>query len=123
MNNIALLGFLIVIATGCAPEVRTTVFQQSTPKAENAQIKIYRLKYPDCDFEELGIVNSRQRNELIPMEEVMEALLAEARRFGGDAIVELSESNPIDNVSQCGIDRDPILSGTVIKFSDPSCTK
>ena len=82
----------------------------------------FHFKAPQCEFEEVGIVNSRQRNKLISMEEVMGSLLAEARKMGGDAIDGLNETNPIHNVSaEYGVDRDPVLSGTVIRFANSSC--
>ena len=113
---------LVFLLAGCSPAVRTTTFQKLSPKPIDAPIKIFRLKTPQCNFEEIGIVNSRQRNKLISMDEVMNSLLVEARKMGGDAIIGLNETNPIHNVSsQYGIDRDPVLSGTVIKFTDPNC--
>jgi hypothetical protein len=124
MKIIIILSLLISLTTGCTPAVRTTVFQNFPPKEENAHIKIFSFKSPQCNFEEIGIVNSRQRNKFISMNEVMKSLLVEARRMGGDAIIGLNETNPIHNVSsQYGVDRDPVLSGTVIKFTDPACNK
>ncbi len=123
MRKAFLSIIFLIFVNSCAPAIRTTAFQHLPPKAENAPIKIYRLKMPQCNFEEVGIVNSRQRNKLIPMSEVMNALFVEARKLGGDAIIGLNETNPIHNVSsQYGIDRDPVLSGTVIKFTDKNCT-
>ena len=122
-----LIPFIIsvaIILPGCTAAVRSTAFQSYSPKPVNHPIKIYRLKAPQCEFIEVGIVNSRQRNKLISMQEVMESLLAEARRMGGDAIAGLNETNLVHNVStQYGIDRDPALSGTVIRFTDSSCQK
>ncbi len=122
-----LMAFIISVAilvSGCTAAVRSTSFHSYSPKPVDHPIKVYRLKSPQCEFEEVGIVNSRQRNKLISMEEVMGSLLAEARRMGGDAVVGLNETNPIHNVSaEHGIDRDPVLSGTVIRFTDSSCQK
>lgn len=124
MKNLVIVILLVTFITGCSAAVRSTSFQSYAPNPENHPIKAYRLKMPQCEFEEIGIVNSRQRNKLISMNEVMESLLSEARRMGGDAIVGLNESNPIHNISaEYGVDRDPVLSGTVIKFTDQSCKK
>ncbi len=111
----------ILLLVGCSPAVRTTTFQQLPPKPVDAPIKIFRIKTPRCNFEEIGIVNSRQRNTFISMDEVMNSLIVEARNMGGDAIIGLNETNPIHNVNEYGIDRDPVLSGTVIKSTDPNC--
>lgn len=116
-----LLVLFSVLVSGCVPATRTTVFQHLPPKSVDAPIKIFRFKFPQCDFEEVGIINSRQRNKFISMDEVMDSLLNEARRIGGDAIIRLNETNPIHNVTEYGLDRDPVLSGTVIKFIDQNC--
>ncbi len=112
----------VFLLTGCSPAVRTTTFQKLPPKRVDAPIKIFRFKTPQCNFEEIGIVHSRQRNKFISMGDVMNSLIVEARKMGGDAIIGFNETNPIHNVSsQYGIDRDPVLSGTVIRFTDPNC--
>lgn len=51
----------------------------------------------------------------------MKSLIDEARKLGGDAIIGLNETNPVHNVSEYGIDRDPVLSGTVIRFINKDC--
>ncbi len=123
-NGVILLTLILTLVSGCSPDIRTTVFQHNPSKHVNAPIKIFRFKSPQCNFEEVGIVNSRQRNKLISMNEVMESLRIEARRLGGDAIIGLNETNPIHNIdTQYGtLDRDPVLSGTIIKFTDATCT-
>lgn len=113
----------IFILSSCSPAIRTTVFKSYEAKPDSAEIKIYRYKMPVCDYEEIGIVNSRQRNKLISMEAVLESLIAEARKIVGDAIIGLEETNPIHNVGDYGIDRDPVLSGTIIRFIDKNCKK
>ena len=123
LMNTAILIALLVLVTGCAPDVRTTAFQKIPPKHENAPIKIFSFKLPQCIFEEIGFVNVRQPNKFISMDEVMRSLLVEVRRLGGDAVIGLNETNPIHSVrGGRRIDRDPVLSGTVIKFTDPYCT-
>lgn len=124
MKLIFTLFLLLTFISGCTPAIRSTAFVQLLPKSKDAPIKIFRYKTPRCDFEEVGIVNSRQRNKFISMSEVMSSLLTEARKLGGDAIMGLNETNPIHNVSsEYGVDRDPVLSGTVIKFTDENCKR
>ena len=117
-----LIGLNLALAA-CAPATRTTIFQSYSPKPVGSAIKIYGAKSPICDFEELGIVSSRQRNKFISMEDVVESLRVEARSLGGDAILGLTETNPINNVTEYGVDRDPVLAGTVIRFSNPDCAE
>lgn len=118
------LGRLAVFATvafaclACSPATRGTSFSNYPPRPETQAIRIYRSTLPKQPFEEIGIVSSRQRNKLISMEAVMESLKQKAREMGGDAIIGLSEANEAQGyVGDTGIlDRDPVLSGTVIRF-------
>jgi len=117
--------FMIVFVfwlTGCSPSVRTITFQKLPPKSDDTQIKIFRVKMPQCNFEEIGIVHSCKRNRFISMEAVVNSLRVEARKMGGDALIDLNETNRIHQINKYGkIIRDPVLSGTVIKFTDPNC--
>ncbi|MFQ5753399.1 MAG: hypothetical protein ACE5HI_15525 [bacterium] len=117
---------ILLIVSGCSPAVRSTAFQSYTPKPKEHPIKIYRTKQPKCPYEEIGIVSSRQRNKLISMEKVMESLKQRAREMGGDAVIGLGEQNETQGaVTPEGavvLDRDPVLSGTVIRFKEPDCT-
>jgi hypothetical protein len=61
------------------------------------------------------------------MDAVMEALKDQDRQMGGDAIIGLAEEDQTRGgvVSGSGmiiLDRDPVLSGTVIKFISQDCT-
>jgi len=58
------------------------------------------------------------------MDRVMESLKERAREMGGDAIIRFSESNEIQGFTgnSGNMDRDPVLSGTVIRFRDPTCS-
>lgn len=111
---------LLVAVWGCAPELRVTRFNTYPPRPPGHEIKIYRTTLPDRPYEEIGLVRSRQRNKFISMEEVLESLKKAAREMGGDAIIGLAETNEAQGfVGNTGIlDRDPVLSGTVIRFLD-----
>jgi len=95
-----------------------TRFATYPSQPPNHEIKIYRTTLPDRQYEEIGIVSSRQRNKFISMEEVLESLKKAARQMGGDAIIGLTENNEAQGIiGDTGIlDRDPVLSGTVIRF-------
>ena len=120
MRAIALIT-LFSILSSCAPATRTTVFQNYSPRPDDHPIKIFRHKMPKCEYEEIGIVSARQRNKLISMNKVMNSLQNQARKLGGDAIIGFTEANPVHNISGAGIDRDPVLSGTVIRFKRRDC--
>lgn len=121
MKTTPLLVILFLGMNGCSSAIRTTTFQQYPPNPEGTRIKIFMHKSPQCEFEEVGIVSARQRNKFISMDEVMESLLSEVRRIGGDAIIGFSESNPIQSANESSIDRDPVLSGTAVKFINQDC--
>ncbi len=116
--RIVFVIIFVFLLTGCSPSVRTITFQKLPPKPDDIQIALFRFKRPQCNFEEIGIVHSCKRNKFISMDDVINSLIVEARKMGGDAIIGLNET-----VGQWGIFRDPILSGTVINFTDPNCRK
>jgi SepF-like predicted cell division protein (DUF552 family) len=59
------------------------------------------------------------------MDAVAESLRDKARELGGDAVIRLSEQDQIQGavISSRGVklDRDPVLSGTVIRFTRADC--
>lgn len=116
--NLSVILLLLVTICGCTPATRATRFSTYPPQSPGHEIKIYRTTLPDQPYEEIGLVSSRQRNKFISMEAVLESLKEEARKMGGDAIIGLTENNETQGfVGDTGIlDRDPVLSGTVIRF-------
>ena len=73
------------------------------------------------------MVSSRQRNKFISMDEVWQSVIERARKMGGDAVLGVGESEEFMATVQSGattvVDTDPVLSATVIRFTDPSCTE
>jgi len=116
-------AFVLALATACAPATKITVLHQHPPKPADSPMPIFHLDQPQCDFQEIGIVNSRRPTKFVPMKEVTTALRAEARKIGGDALVGVYESNIIHDPSAFFLDRDQVLSGVVIKFTDPDCAQ
>lgn len=127
----SIIFYLIILffSQGCGlrPATRATVFQHHPPKPDNYPIIIYRTKLPECPYDEIGIISSKRKTKLITMEQVIESIKQKARQMGGDAVIGLSEVNEVKgaDVSNSGVvlDRDLVLSGTVIKFKDPECTE
>jgi len=119
LHSLPIVALILAVVCGCAPSTRVTSFETYPPRPSTHKIRIYRTTLPDRPFEEIGLVSSRQRNKFISMEAVLESLKKEAREMGGDAIIGLSEVNEAQGfVGDTGIiDRDPVLSGTVIRFS------
>ena len=122
-NTIRPLSAFILAICGCAPALRSTVFQSLPPQPVDHPIAIFQTKLPDCPYDEVGIVSSRQRNKFISMASALAALKTRAREMGGDAILGLGERNEVQGfVGSTGVmDRDPVLSGTVIRFRERDC--
>lgn len=132
MNSfIHIMGFLFFsfLIFGCSPAVNKVYLlsDKLPPKPKNHPIKIFQNKLPECPFEEVGYVTSRQRNKLISMESVMESVRDAAREMGGDAVMNLTwgEQNMGGVVSNNAIviDHDPVLSGTIIRWTEENCKK
>ena len=119
----------LALLCSCAPAVRATRLSAVPyePRPADYPIRMYQSERPRCAFEEVGLVTSRQRNQLIPMDQVVEALRAQARQLGGDAVVGVGESDQLQGAALVGrsviADRDPVVSGTVIRFKDSECTE
>jgi hypothetical protein len=113
------IGALSLLVS-CGPATRATRFAEYAPRPPDHQIQIYRSVFPDRPYEEIGIVSSRQRNKLVSMDSVLQSLKKKAQEMGGDGIIGLSEANEMQGVvgSSGIVDRDPVLSGTVIRFVD-----
>ena len=118
--RLSIVALLLAAVCGCTAATRVTRFGTYPTRPPAHQIRIYMTTLPDRPYEEIGIVSSRQRNKFISMEAVMESLKKEAREMGGDAIIGFTEVNEAQGfVGDTGIlDRDPVLSGTVIRFLD-----
>lgn len=114
-------------AASCSPAVRSTQFAPAPARAADHPIRVYQQTRPQCPFEELGSVSSRKRNKFVSMDAVMEAMRDRARKMGGDALVGLTEADEARGAVAIGagiaLDRDPVLSATVIRFTDPDCAE
>ena len=118
-----LLSLVFVLALGaCSPGVRATSFVSFSPRPDDHPIQVYRSTIPECQFEEVGIVSSRRESSLVSMDKVLEALRSKARELGGDAVIGMVEANEARNVI-LGVDRDTVLSGTIIRFTDQDCQR
>lgn len=119
---------IVVLLAACSPAVRVTRLSPEAyePRPADHPIRLYQSGRPKCDYEEVGLIIARQRNVFTSMEEVAESMRKKARELGADAVVGLIETDqvqgasaPLDN--NVVIDRDPVLSGTAIRFKSPDC--
>jgi len=115
------LSLLLALASvGCGPAVQSMNFVPSPQPATPSDypIRIYGEAKPECEYREIGGVSSQKKNGLVSMERVMEGLRERARKMGGHAIIGTRFVG-----SAGGDDNDPVVSGTVIRFDDPTCTR
>ena len=118
---LAAVGMLI----GCGPIVRSTPFASFASRPPEHPIRVYSTQVPDCPYEEVGLVSAQKRDMFVSMDEVLDALKREAREMGGDAVVGVSESAVASGGSigeTVTIGSNPVLSGTVIRFTQTDCT-
>lgn len=108
---------------GCGPAVRSTPFETFPPHPADHPIGIYSTKTPECPYEEVGLVSARRRYALVmSMSDVLEALKERARAMGGDAVMGVSEGAEVSGDGE-DVTSTPVLSGTVIRFTEEECTR
>ena len=121
----AAIGMLTAaILSGCGPAVRSTAFETYPPRSADHPIRVYSTKTPECPYEEVGLVSARQQNRLtVTMEDILEALKARAREMGGDAVVGVSQGTEPQGGAVGEISGEPVIAGTVIRFTQADCTR
>ena len=83
------LAIIVLYSVTCTPAVNRVYFlpERLPAKPEDYPIRLYFDQLPECEYQEIGMITSRQRNKLISMDAVTEALRCEARKMGGDAVI------------------------------------
>lgn len=123
MNGYRVVLLILAALVGaCSPSVRNTTFLPQLPPArpDDHPIRVYYSRLPECEYEEIGLVTSSRPSQFVSMEQVRAALIAEARRMGGDAVVNLNEQSVVSGGGEY-IDADRALQGTVVRFTDAAC--
>jgi len=125
---VSFLGLLLILATigGCSPGIQSTVFESYPPKPDDHQVTVFSSSLPKCPYDEIGMVSARRKSNLVSMQGVLESIRRRVREMGGDAIIGFGETTQMRSAvathGEIVLDRDPVLSGTVIHFRDPKCT-
>jgi hypothetical protein len=124
------VNFLLFIAlAACAPAVQSVMFVSPapSPRAADHPIRFYGSTRPECPFEEVGTVRARKPNSFVSMEAVAESIRERARSMGGDAVIGVGEATETRGASLVGsavvLNRDPVVSGTVIRFTNAACAR
>ena len=129
MNGIRLVAATLAVSmlTACAPSVDTVRLSpvRYPPRPQDFRIRMYSTERPRCAFEEVGTVRSRKPGFWVSMEDVAESVRDVARELGGDAVIALTNVSQINGGTVIGstvsVDTDPVLSGTVVRFTEDDC--
>ena len=111
----------LVLLLGCSPAIDSAQFVRMAPGPSGQEIRIFSHKLPTCAYDELGRITGARRHGFQSLQEVLDAMRERAREMGGHAILGLGA---VQQPSGVDAEDDPAtaLTGTVIRFSDESCT-
>ena len=107
---------LACLATACATRVRSVLFDPAhplPPKPADAAVVMFSIQRPECAYQEIGTVSAAGGKP----EEITLRIRERAREMGGDAIVGIAQSLTDHSHTRT------TLTGTVIKFREPSCMR
>ncbi len=80
----------VVAALGCAPAVDTTMLGGPyPPRPPDEEILTYSTRLPECPYAEVAVLAGFESDLTRSLDDTLDALKAEARRLGADAIVNL----------------------------------
>ena len=121
-----LLGYicLLVLLGGCAVNVQSAqlCFRKYPPRPSGYLIEVYQDVLPEAPFVEIAAVKARKRG-IDSVKKIISALQEQARKLGGDAIINLSESIESRTIIDVNrgerIVRLKFYSATVIRFIEP----
>jgi hypothetical protein len=122
---------LIVSAGGCSPTITKVQLsaERYPARPSNFPIQLYAEKFPECEYEEIGVVSSQQIG-FVSVEETTEGLRKAAREMGGDAIVnfrmgQITQTDVSGNSKSVtsSTSTSAVLNGTVIRFKQENCRK
>jgi hypothetical protein len=131
VSRYALAVASALLASACAPKVRSAVFMTAPPTPSDQDVRIYRTQMPRCAYDELGVVT--WPNASRKLQAGVEKMRARAREMGGHAIVGFSMGERINGTTTTvssdsshtvigsSVDLQTLVSGTVIRFRDALC--
>jgi len=127
---------LLVALSACSPRVYSTAFVSLPPKELDDVIQVYEATSPGCLFEEVGMLTAPLVNKFvspeagvtlganISMERVLDTFRVKARELGGDALIAPVSPRRLEGIDQLiTADFNNVLSGIVIRFTDPECQR
>ena len=123
-----LLGLAVVVPLACGPVVRVVPLgaAPAPARAGDAPVRVFATALPRCAFAEIATmtVEGGGGNGT----RLLEAARTRTRALGGDAIVGLLQGvkprQPGNDVLASLLTTEStVLSGTIVRFTDPACTE
>ena len=127
---------LLVVLSACSPRVYSTDIFSLPPKEPDDVIQDYEATSAGCLFEEVGMLTAPLVNKFvspeagvtlganISMERVLDTFRVKARELGGDALIAPVSPRRLEGIDQViTADFNNVLSGIVIRFTDPECQR
>jgi hypothetical protein len=127
MRRPAAVALCALLAAACGPAVTLVRLdpEPAEPRPSDQVVRMYSTQRPRCAYRELGLVTGRRRNGLVSMDRVVDAMRRRAREIGGDAIVEVATRSVVSGGAASdgaiSLGSEPVVSGTVVRFTDASC--
>ena len=113
---------LVLGAAACSPAVSSGKFSSQPFPPTSGEITLYSTKVPTCAYDEIGLVHVKRRHGFTDLQDLIDAMRERAREMGGNAIVGVGLAARVEGSSDSiNLDRD--VSGTVIRFQQPDCTR
>jgi len=113
---------LVLGAAACSPAVSSGKFSSQPFPPTSGEITLYSTKVPTCAYDEIGLVHVKRRHGFTDLQDLIDAMRERAREMGGNAIVGVGLAARVEGSSDTiNLDRD--VSGTVIRFQQPDCTR
>ncbi len=100
-----------IAAAGCGPETQSVRLSPTVldPTPAASPIHLFSATLPRCAFQDIGLITSKRSGDLTSSAAVLDGLRDQARRLGGDAVVNVRFVD------------EGVLGGTVIRFASPDC--
>jgi len=122
MIRVFLLACIVLVAAGCTPAVRSASFYDLPAKGADSTMPLFAFGEVTCPFEVVGSVigvRGDQSDSTRTTEDVLSEMAGQARDMGGDAML----MNHRDRSGPVFSDGKWEMVGTVIRFTDSSCTR
>lgn len=122
-----------VAVSGCGMSVGSTVIRSDfVGQPTTPDVAIHASTLPECKYVDVGTVRVVKNNRFASEQECIDALKAEAKSMGGDAVVGFSSgmvsgvvpmTNHATGQTMYVSHSDPVYTGVVVRFVDRECVR